>query len=358
MKLKEANQFLKDKGVEIELRKKILEKLNNNILVRECTYFNSELDVCKQFSQSICKNALSNFDKNSIDEIKRRLGLKYCDLTKLVINFVDQVNEYNRWYTYVPQLDLELKDYNLIKNEYITYKRSLIYKQQANPILTELIVGPVEYDSDFINWVIDNITELLWSNGPEISWITDETKTRVIMVFINLYNAIENDSIQFTLNLDAQAFDFLSETLSHFTEEQFEELYENKEVILQNLESIMYNLIYTGGDTLLIIKKLISYELNDLVLKCLFDKNILHFAITECFRYIFQGYISKWNLIHKIFNLLKSNIIPSYFIEGSLVGIDNVYETVLNLPELRRQVNFMRKTIDNTTYRYLTDLLI
>jgi hypothetical protein len=362
MKLKEANQFLKDKGVEIELRKKILEKLNNNILVRECTD-NSEIDVCQQFNQSICKNTLLNFDENVVSEIKRKTGLNYCDLTKLLIHFVDRVNEYNQEYAYVPQLDLELTDPNLIKNEYITYKRNLI-KVGDGPILTELIMGipnSEEQSTFYIDWIIENLQTLLVKGElPESLGVTDKTKSRIIMVLLNLHKSITNESIEFALNLNRSEFDFLSERLSQLTEEDFEAIYENKQVVLQNLEGIMYSLIYTGlgGDTLLILKKLITYELNELVLRCLFDKYILHFVINECFGYIFEGYISKWNLLHKIFNMLKSNIIPSYFVEGSLVGIDNVYESLLNLPELRRRVNFMRNAIGSTTYRYLTDLLI
>lgn len=376
-RLTTLNELLRNKEVEPELRKKILQKIGNGELVKECVRIHDQkreleedtIDLCKEFSQTICRETISNFNTSVL--IKTKTGLKYCDLVKLLIGFVDSLNEYNSRYVYVPQLEISLTNKNLIKGEFGSYKNNFIFKETPNVHLVELITESSE-DIDFndtnkafIDWTITNIYNLLNETSnfqyiwlpSEIISVTNETKTKVGTTLINLYNAIEGEMISFILNLDPIAFEFLTQTLINLSPEQEQNIYDNKTMILQILENLIQNLIYSGGDTILLVKKMIHHELNDIIIKCLVDKNILHFAIKECFWYIYQGYISKWGLLTQIFNLINSNIIPGYLIEGHTIGINNVFEEVLFLTDLRASVRSMRGVIESTTYRYLNDLL-
>ena len=375
-RLNKLNEFLISKNLEIELRKKILEKISGNVLVRECMSYEiplESIDLCKELKQTICRDSISNF--KTAETIVLKTGKSYCDLVKGLVTFIDSLNEYNEKYLYtphgpnLPQLTIELSNKNLIKGEFASYKTHLVLNGDPDVHLVELIteaedlIDTKEIDNAFIQWTIDQITILLNQTNyghiwlPDIVTVTTETKTRVATVLIHLYNSIDIEMISFRLGLDPLGYEFLSQTLINLTHDQEQTIYDNKHTILQILEKLIGSLIYSGGDTVLLIKTLIRDELNDLAIRCLLDKNLLHIAINECFRYIFQGYISKWNLLTKIFDLINSNIIPGYLIEGPEIGINNVFEELLFLPDLRNAVTSMRRIIEPTTYRYLNDLL-
>jgi hypothetical protein len=349
-KLNYFNELLKEKEVSIELRKRILEKITS--LGKPCLTANAKMDVCREYAQTICKETLKKAGFNDV--------LPGCNSLKELYIVLDKINSYNNYYSFFPEeLTLESESF---KKELRSYKRNLIIKGKKEP---EQIS---DIDTQFINWITSliiyfgsndledtdiEISSPMSSTFNDLTYqITDETKTRVATVLLKVHESIKNEAIQFDLLQQHQSndFDFLTPALLNFTEGQFERIYDKKWNILAILEDQIVTLAYVGADLKVILKSGIRTENNELVLRCAFDKNLLHFIIMEALRYVVQGYISKMALLTRIFNDIRNNRVPGTTKTPTSPG------PLVFLNEINEFIKSFKSTMSPTVYRNLVSV--